>query len=183
MDLAVSPMDLAGMARDQASAVGHRTVKTSWLLAVARWYVAPLASWLAAGLAERATRMQRSAIWFKGAIAELQEHPEARQIDPEDALRAELDQLEATLAGLAAESAAAAGNLVKADGRSRGEVRDALRQVAQACLTLKAEVRDFAGALRAHDANACAIEAARSSSAKAATTPAELASQLDQLLS
>ncbi|BDI04523.1 hypothetical protein CATMQ487_14930 [Sphaerotilus microaerophilus] len=182
MGMAVSMMDLAGMARDQATAVDHRTVKTSWLLVAARVSVAPLTSWLANGLSERATRMQRSAIWFKGAVAELQDNPQPIQIDPQDALRTELDRLEAMLANLAREATNAAEQLTKADGRSRGAVRDALRQVAQASQALKSEARDFASAIRAHDANVCAIDAARAGSAMAASTPAELDAQLVRLL-
>ena len=73
-----------------------------------------------------------------------------------------LDRLEAMLANLAREATNAAEQLTKADGRSRGAVRDALRQVAQASQALKSEARDFASAIRAHDANVCAIDAAKS---------------------
>lgn len=166
MGLAVSTMDLAGMARDQATAVDHRVVKTSWLQAAARVSVAPITAWLASSLAERATRLQRSAIWFKGACAELQEHPRPTEFDPEDSLRTQLDELAELMEKLASDATDAADSLVKTDGRSRGQVRDAFRSVAAAAVALRTEVRDFAGAVRAHDANVWAIATAKAGSVR-----------------
>lgn len=182
MGMAVSMMDLAGMARDQATAVDHRTVKTSWLLAAAKLSVSPLASWMASGLSERATRLQRSAIWFKGACAELQEHPRSTELDPDDSLRAELDGLASLMEKLAGEAAETADQLVKADGRSRGQVRDAFRAVAAAAQALRSEARDFASAVRAHDANVWAIASAKAGAARVLRSAEDVDAALSQAL-
>jgi hypothetical protein len=127
--------------------------------------------------------LQAASIWFKGASAQLQEGVLREQLDPQDKLRGDLDRLEAELVRAEAETVALVDLLVRKDGRERGAVRDALRTLAIAERDLKAEVRDFASAVRAHDANVCAIASARTRAARHCATPEALADELDRLIS
>jgi hypothetical protein len=106
-----------------------------------------------------AVRLERQAVWFRGATVKVQELPRTKLLDPVDDLRAILDDMERDLLAIRGRTLKLLTRRRSA-GLGRGEVGRAMSQVAKAASELYEEVRAFKGAVQAYDADVCNLNTA-----------------------
>jgi len=172
--------DLVDLARHQTTAFER---ERTYLARAYRWLPQWLMSLAAATAAPMVLRfvdhhaqwLADRAVWFRGAMASLQETPADHPLDPDDTLRTALDRMEANLASIRLTAMDVAQKVDRTRGRT-GMTTRALRRMAAAADELAAEVHDFKGVLQAHDANLDALTHAR----RVATTAQALDAELDR---
>lgn len=164
--IAMGAVEVVDLARSQSAAIERQYAPLA-SVATWPWRLKSLLLNSAGALVERylqkkARRLAQTAIWFRGARAEVEEAADAprKELDSDDRLRTILDELEADLVSLEREAREIVARFEAADGKRRGQVRDAFRSIANHGADLRSEVRAFKAAVQAHDANHFALQAA-----------------------
>jgi hypothetical protein len=169
---------LEELARNQAATFQQQRKALILSRPLAR-FVIPIAGVIAERwVLHYAQKFAQQVVWFRGATESVENEPLDCEIDARDALRQSLDSMESELLEISEGSAGRAEALRKWDGNARGRVRDALDRLSRVASELRQEVRNFKGAVQAHDANVAALSRAR----KPARTVEQLQADLEHAI-
>jgi hypothetical protein len=170
---------LEELARNQAASFRHQRSVLSFSRPLARIAVPIVGAIAVRFVLHYAQRFAQQAVWFRGAAGGIEREPLDREIDPQDALRALLDQMEHDLLTISQGAGKIASDIRKRDGKARGGLRDALDRLSRVALELREEVRSFKAGVQAHDAN---VDAMRRAVRRVAANHADLQADLERAI-